>query len=401
MHFKYTVYNRENKVSKGSLTAADQEAAVTLLEQAGYRILSLHQSRTIAIEEVLPSLFTVKKSDVIMFSRRLAMLMGKGIRFLVALRLVREQVRNRLFRKRIDAMIAAVESGSAFSESVAVYPDIFPKVYHNMMRIGEKTGQLENVLAEVAKNMEDEDASFKKIRSAFIYPGVILCMGIVTVIIMITTVLPSMSDLFSRFNAELPLPTRITLAVSQFLTDNWLYLLGGILAAGLALIWYSRTASGKYYLEKVILAVPVIGRLLFLRNLQQFSRVIVILFSAGISITEVFETAELGVSSEIIRRELRKIPRSLSQGYGLAQSMHESSVFPSMLIQMVVSGEETNTLESSFQALSAHYDFEFNQSLATFTSLLQPVLIAVVGLLIGFVAISAMLPMYSMFDVIF
>jgi type IV pilus assembly protein PilC len=345
MHFKYTVYNRENKVSKGSLTAADQEAAVTLLEQAGYRILSLHQSRTIAIEEVLPSLFAVKKSDVIMFSRRLAMLMGKGIRFLVALRLVREQVRNRLFRKRIDAMIAAVESGSAFSESVAGYPDIFPKVYHNMMRIGEKTGQLENVLAEVAKNMEDEDASLKKIRSAFIYPGVILCMGIVTVIIMITTVLPSMSDLFSRFNAELPLPTRITLAVSQFLTDNWLYLLGGILAAGLALIWYSRTTSGKYYLEKVILTVPVIGRLLFLRNLQQFSRVIVILFSAGISITEVFETAELGVSSEIIRRELRKIPRSLSQGYGLAQSMHESSVFPSMLIQMVVSGEETNPME--------------------------------------------------------
>jgi type IV pilus assembly protein PilC len=242
-------------------------------------------------------------------------------------------------------MIAAVESGSAFSESVAGYPDIFPKVYHNMMRIGEKTGQLENVLAEVAKNMEDEDASLKKIRSAFIYPGVILCMGIVTVIIMITTVLPSMSDLFSRFNAELPLPTRITLAVSQFLTDNWLYLLGGILAAGLALIWYSRTTSGKYYLEKVILTVPVIGRLLFLRNLQQFSRVIVILFSAGISITEVFETAELGVSSEIIRRELRKIPRSLSQGYGLAQSMHESSVFPSMLIQMVVSGEETNPME--------------------------------------------------------
>ncbi len=401
MNFQYTAYTQDKTIIKGTMDVAGQDIAIEMLERAGYRVLSLKRSRKVAIEEILPSLFAVKKTDLVLFSRQLSMLMEKGVRFLTALHLVKAQIKNRLFKRRVNEIIVSVESGNTFSDSVARYPDIFPVTYRNMMKVGEKSGKLENVLREVADTIEAEETSRKKIKSALIYPGLILTMGIVTIVIMITTVLPSMKDLFLRFDAELPLPTRITLALADFLTAYGLYVLGLIFAIILFLIWYSRTARGKYSLEKFILRIPVVGRMIFLRNLQQFSRIASILLGSGLSILEVIDVARQGVQSEGIRRELEKIPGYLLQGLELSHSMRESKLFPAMLVQMVITGEETNTLESSFQALSETYEFEFSQSLSTFTSLLQPVLVAIVGLLIGFIVISAMMPMFSLYDVVF
>lgn len=401
MYFKYTAYTPQNKIIKGLMEVADKEKAVQSLKRAGYNILSLKRSRQIKIEDALPSLFSVKKADVIMFSRQLAMLMEKGIRLLSAMALAKEQVKNRLFKKKLGLIISDIENGVTFSGAIEKYPDIFPLMYHNMMKVGEKTGKLESVLREIAGDMEQNEITKKKIRSAMIYPGVILSMGIGTVVIMVTTVLPTMTDLFSRFDAELPLPTRITMALAKFLTSYGIYLLGGMLVIALVLIWYSRKTSGKYYIEKFTMHLPVIGNIIFLKNLYQFSRIASILLSAGLPITEVISIAQQGVQSETIRRELQKIPANLMQGYGLSHSMRENTLFPSMLVQMVITGEETNTLESSFAALAEHYKFEFTQSLNTAISLLEPVMIAIIGLFIGFIAISVMMPMYSVYNVMF
>jgi len=374
--------------------------AVDTLEHAGYNILSLKKTKTFHIEEILPGLFTVRKIEVALFSRQLAMLLEKGVRFLTAVELAKDQVKNRLFRKKLEQITADIESGHTFSDAIARHPDIFPVTYHHMMRVGERSGRIEIVLREVAENMEQDEASKKRIRGAFTYPGIIFAMGIVTVVIMVTVVLPSMMDLFSRFNTELPLPTRITISMSEFLIHYGLYILLGLLVLAMGLLIYSRSSSGKYFIERLLLYTPVLGRILFLRNLQQFSRISSILLNSGLPVTDVIEVAQEGVQSEIIRRELRKIPASLRQGYSLARTMRENNMFPSMLVQMVITGEETNTLEQSFIALTEHYDFEFNQSLNSFISLLEPVLIAVIGLFIGFVAVSAMMPIYSIYGVV-
>ena len=231
------------------------------------------------------------------------------------------------------------------------------------------------------------------------YPSVIFLMGIGTVIILLTTVLPSMMDLFAQFDSELPFPTRVTVSLAEFFDNYAMYLIGGILVLTLSIMTYSRTNSGRYTLERFLLCIPVVGRIISLRNLEQFSRISSILLSAGLPVTEVIMIAQQGVQSETVRRELAKIPESLIQGQGLSRSMKNSALFPSMLIQMVITGEETNTLESSFETLSEHYAYEFNQSLSTFISLLEPVLILVIGLIIGFIAISAMMPIYSIYDV--
>ncbi|UCD08322.1 MAG: type II secretion system F family protein [Dehalococcoidales bacterium] len=399
MNFKYTAYTPQQKIIKGVLEVADKKIAIESLERAGYNILSLKSYRKINIEDVLPSLFSVKKSDIVLFSRQLAMLLEKGIKFLAALELSKDQVHNRILKKRLKTILEDVEGGSTFSDALSKHPDVFPVTYSHMIKVGEKAGKLEVVLREEAEHIEQEELIRKKIRSAFIYPSVIFVMGIGTVIILLTTVLPSMMDLFSQFGSELPLPTRITVSLAEFFDNYAMYLILGILIFTLLIMTYSRTISGKYNLERILLCLPVVGRIISLRNLEQFSRISSILLSAGLPVPEVILIARQGVQSETVRHELAKIPESLIQGQGLSGSMKKSALFPSMLIQMITTGEETNTLESSFEALAEHYAYEFNQSLNTFISLLEPVLILVIGLIIGFIAISAMMPIYSIYDV--
>ena len=399
MHFKYTAYTPQQKITSGVLEAADKDLAIRTLEHAGYNFLSLKSFRKYRIEDILPSLFSVKKTDIILFSRQLAMLLNKGIKFLAALELSKDQIHNRILKKRIRAVLDDVEGGSTFSDALAKHSDVFPVTYYSMIKVGEKAGKLEDVLREEAEHLEQEEVARKKIRSAFVYPGVIFLMGIGTVIILLTTVLPSMMDLFTQFGAELPFPTRITVSLAEFFDTYAIYVIGGILVITLSIIIFSRTNSGRYFLERFLLCLPVVGRIISLRNLEQFSRISSILLSAGLPVPEVIDIAQQGVQSETVRRELAKVPENLIQGQGLSGSMKNSNMFPSMLIQMVITGEETNTLESSFQALADHYAYEFNQSLGTFTSLLEPVLILIIGLIIGFIAISAMMPIYSIYDV--
>ncbi len=399
MNFKYTAYTPQQKITSGVLEATDKNMAAEMLERAGYNLLSLKSYRKYSVEDILPSLFSVKKTDIVLFSRQLAMLLDKGIKFMSALELSKEQVRNRILKKRIQAVLDDVEGGSTFSDALAKHPDVFPITYFNMIKVGEKAGKLEEVLREEAEHLEKEEVARKKIRSAFIYPGVIFLMGIGTVIVLLTTVLPSMMDLFTQFGSELPLPTRITVSLAEFFDSYAVYVIGGILFLILSIMIYSRTGSGRYVLERFLLCLPVVGRIISLRNLEQFSRISAILLSAGLPVPEVIEIAQQGVQSETVRHELAKIPENLVQGQGLSGSMKNSNLFPSMLIQMVITGEETNTLESSFEALAEHYAYEFNQSLSTFISLLEPVLILIIGLVIGFIAVSAMMPIYSIYDV--
>lgn len=400
MNFKYTAYTPQQKITNGILEAVDKEMAIATLERAGYNILSLKSFRRYNIEDILPSLFSVKKTDIVLFSRQLAMLLEKGIKFLAALELSKDQVRNRILKKRIQTVIDDVEGGSTFSDALSKHPDVFPVTYFNMIKVGEKAGKLEEVLREEAAHLEEEEVARKKIRSAFVYPGVIFCMGIVTVVILLTTILPSMMDLFTQFDSELPFPTRITVSLAEFFDNYAVYVIGGLLIVILSTMIYSRTNSGKYVIERFTLCIPVVGRIVSLRNLEQFSRISSILLSAGLPVPEVIEIAQQGVQSETVRRELEKVPENLVQGYGLSGSMKNSNLFPSMLIQMVMTGEETNTLESSFKALAEHYAYEFNQSLSTFISLLEPILMLIIGLIIGFIAVSAMMPIYSIYDVI-
>ena len=399
MIYKYVAYTPQKKVVKGTLGVISESVAVETLERAGLRILSLKEVRRWSIEQLLPTLFGVKAQDVILFSRQLAMLFERGTGFLTALRLSRDQTTSRVLKKILTDVVTDVEAGSTFSAAVVKHPQAFPLAYSRMMRVGEQTGKLEVVLKEVATHMEQDEATGKRVRAALTYPGLVVFLGIATAVVLVTAVLPPLIRVFAQFNTQLPWPTRLILTLASFAADYKFYLLGIVFLLIALLLWAVTRSSGRYQLERLVMKLPMIGRIVLVRNLSHFTRITSILLGAGLPMIEVITMARQSAQSEVVRRALDNIPRSVLQGQGLSQAMEASRLFPSMLIQMVITGEETNTLDSSFATLADHYEFEFNQALTVFISTLEPLLVVLVGLVVGFIAVAAMMPIYSIYDV--
>ena len=399
MAYKYVAYNPRKKLIKGMLAVADQSAAVAALEHAGLHILSLREVRPWRFLKWLPPLFEVKNQDVILFSRQLAMMLERGTGFLIALKLSREQVSGRELKKVLREVIADVETGSTFSEAVEKHPRAFSVAYARMMRVGEKTSKLEAVLRQIADYMQQDEATRKKVKTAITYPLFVVVLGIVTGVILVTVVIPPLTRIFTEFNTQLPWPTRFILGSADYITSYKYYILGAGSSLFLFSIWYLRRRSGRYLMERIIMKIPVLGRISQLRTLAHFSRITSILIGAGVSIIEVAQLARQSVQSEMLRRELQRIPDGLLQGQSLSQAMGTITLFPSMVKQLVIIGEETNTLDTSFSALAEEYDFEFEQAMSVFMSTLEPALVLFVGLVVGFLAISAMMPIYSIYDV--
>lgn len=397
MSYKYIAYSPQKKVVKGTLAVTSENVAVESLERAGLRILSLRKKRSLALDRFLPTLFAIRPRDVILFSRQLAMLLERGTGFLTALSLSRDHAANKGLRQILGQVIDDVRGGSTFSSAVAKHPRAFTPAYGRMMRVGEQTGKLEVVLREIAVNIEADEVAKRKIRSGMTYPIFILFIGLVTVVVLVTAVLPPLTRLFTEFSAELPWTTRLLVSSIDFVSSYGLYLLGAaVLSVGLA-TWYLRRPSGRRRLEKLVLRLPVIGRLNSLHIMCNFSRVMSMLLSAGLPMTDVISIARQSVRSAVAREALGSIPRRLFQGEGLSQALQADPLFPGVLVQMVTTGEQTNTLGSSFEAVAKHYDSEFDDALARFTSILEPLMLLLVGLVVGFIAVSVIMPIYSVY----
>lgn len=400
MSYKYVAYTPQKKVIRGTLNVLTENVAVATLEQAGLRILSLKKVRGWNIEALFPSLSGVKTRDVILFSRQLAMMLERGTGFLTALRLSHDQTTNKALKRILTTIINDIQAGSTFSAAVAKHPQAFPISYSRMMKVGEETGNMESVLREMASNMERNEAIKKKIKSAITYPAFILILGLVAAFILITSVLPTLTQLFEQFDAQLPWTTRLLIALIDFTSTykSYIFIIGLLLV--LLTIWYIRRPSGRYQFEKLVLKLPVIGHLSLLYNMCNFSRIMSMLLRAGLTITEVITIARQSVQSEVVGRALGNIPKNLFQGQGLSQAMKTNPLFPSLLVQIVTTGEETNTLDSSFAAIAEHYEAEFDDTATRLTSLMEPLMMLIVGLVVGFIAISIIMPIYSIYNAI-
>ncbi|MEW6034286.1 MAG: type II secretion system F family protein [Chloroflexota bacterium] len=398
MAYRYVAYTPQKRVVRGTLSVASKSAAVETLERAGVKILSLRQVRRWSIEELLPTLFRVKVQDVILFSRQLAMLLERGTGFLTALRLARDQTTNKVFRRTLADIVKDVEAGKTFCDALTKHPQAFPLTYSRTVRVGEQTGKLEIALREAANHMEQDETTRKRIRSALTYPVFVVLLGVGSAVVLVTTVLPPLMRVLAEFNTELPWPTRLILGLASFISDYKFYLLGVVLLLVALLLWAANRSSRRYQLERLVMKSPMIGRVVLVRNLSQFTRVTSILLGAGLPIIEVISATRQSVQSEVVRRALDEIPKSILQGQSLSQAMKASRLFPSMLVQMVTTGEETNTLDSSFAALADHYEFEFNQTLNMLISMLEPLLVTLIGLIVGIVAIATMMPIYSIYN---
>ncbi len=396
MAYKYIALTASGQQVGGSIEAPSEEAAEQMLWGSGYRIVTLRATRTLPrLDELFPTVFGVKPPEVIAFSRQMATLIESGIAVLPALELLQRQARGGLGRV-LGHLAQAIKEGSSFSDALREHPQVFPPIFARMIAVGERTGNLEVVLRQLATHMEKEQAILKRVRGAMAYPAFVILLAIGVVVILVTTALPPLISLFEEFDAELPLPTRILLAVSHFTTAYMLHMAVALVAVvGIGVV-YMRQPRGRRQLDHALLRVPLIGPVTVLTNAARFSGTTAILLRAGIPVSEVMDLVIDTTENRIVREGLRDVREELLRGEGLSKPLSRSKLFPPMLVQMVEVGEETGTLDANLETMAEFYGREVDERISALTSLLQPTLTLGVGLVVGFIALSIIMPMYDL-----
>jgi type IV pilus assembly protein PilC len=348
----------------------------------------------------LPFLGKVKPADVAVFSRQLATLIQAGIPILRSLRLLREQVPSRQLRHLLADIVVDVEQGSLLSEAILRKPNAFPTFYGRLIEIGERTGNLEAVLRQLAAYIEKEEAVSRQIRGALAYPGFVLAMAFGVVFVLLAVALPPMTDMFLSFDVRLPLPTRMLIALTGFLSTYKFHLLGAAVFFLIAAFRFARTEGGRLLLDRALLRLPVVGRLIIRGALSRMCRAMSALLRAGVPMAEIMALVIRTQGNRLIAGALVRVRDELLQGHGLADPLARQGMFPGLLIQMVRVGEETGALDDSLETLAILYEEEVDRTVSALARAVEPALTVFVGLVVGFVAISMIMPMYSLMGAI-
>jgi len=395
--YRYEATIGQGRVVKGKIKAGGEIEAERLLIEKGYHPMKVEVVPSMwSLEEALPTLFRIKPQDVIVFSRQLATLLRSGFSLLPALEILRAQATTaRAFKKTLESMVDDLRGGSSFSQAISKHPKAFSELYGRTVAVGESTGNLEVVLNQLADYMEKSSATGKKIKSALTYPMMVLGVGVVVVFILMTVVMPKLTGLFTAMKVDLPLPTQILMSVSSFLSANILYVLIAVALSVAAVIWMVKQPAGRRLLDRIRLTAPVIGLPTLMGELARFARTMSVLVSAGLSLQEIMEIVPHSSNNRFIRDVLNQVNQGLVLGEGLSEPMSRVDIFPPLLVQMVAVGEESNTLDFTMGVVADFYEVTAEERTTAMVGMLGPVSTIGIALFVGFIAISIIMPMYT------
>jgi type IV pilus assembly protein PilC len=398
MPYQYVAFTSQGEQIQGRIEAESEREAEELLWKQRYTVISLKAIQEKAGMQLFSS--RIKTRDLIVFSRQLATLIESGVSIVRGLELLRDQVTNKAFRKILDEIIMDVQQGRFFSEAVARHEKAFPTMYGRLLEIGERAGNLVMVLRQVATYMEKEETLVRRIRGASAYPLFVLFMAFGVVFLMLTVALPPLMQLFTSFGAELPLPTRVLIGLTEFTST---YTLQIILVAVIVIaggVLFVRSKGGKQIFDRLMVKVPLVGRVIVQGAVARLCRSTSTLLQAGISLPEILEMSIRAQSNTLIRAALEQVHSELLQGHGLADPLAKHPVFPSMLVQMVRVGEETGSLDSNMDTLAVFYEDEVDRTVDALSSAVEPALTIFIGGIVAFVAVAVIYPMYSLMGAI-
>ena len=339
----------------------------------------------------------VPRKDLMHFSRQLAVFIKAGIPILDALGAIQEEMGNNFFRGIVDDVIEALRSGSTFADAMAVHDTAFPPYYLGILRSAEMTGQLDTVLVQLSDYIERDLEARRKIVSALTYPAIIAAMSVVVVIVLVGFVLPRFETFFESLDAELPLPTRMLLAVSAFTTGYGLFILIGIAVLLVLIVAALRTERGKMARDRFLLRTPALGDLLRHVVLERFCRILSSMMSAGVPLPDALRVTTGAVSNRVYRKGLAEVREKMMRGEGLAQPLSDSGLFPPSAKQMFRVGENTGTLDEQLNTAAVYFERELDYKIKRFTNLFEPAVLVGMGLVVGFVAIALVSAMYGIF----
>jgi len=338
----------------------------------------------------------VKTADLASFNRQLADLLGAGIPLVKALSILGRQTDNEALRGIINTINSDVSGGLTFADALGKHPREFSKLYTAMVRSGEAGGMLDEVLNRLADFSEQEEQLKGRVKSALAYPVVMVVAGSGAIFVIFTYVVPKIVGTFAELNQTLPAITQLLIAVSNFTASYWYLVLGGI-AAAVASFWqFVRTPQGRVAWSVLQLRLPLFGDLVRKREVARFSRTLGSLLRNGVSILSALAITRDVLENEVVRGEVDKVQEQITQGAGIAEPLRNSAVFPPVTVNMMSVGEETGNLQNVLLRISESYEIEVERKVRTLTSLIEPLIICVMGLVVGFIVIAMLLPIFSL-----
>ena len=397
--FEYRVRDRSGKLLSGKLDAPNQAALIGRLREQGYAPLSVKQAGTGLQREItLPGGDRVGLKDLTVMARQLSTMVGAGLSLVRALAILAEQTESKPLAKVLAAARTDVEAGISLSTALARHPQVFTPLVVNMVRAGEVGGFLDTTLLSVANNLESELKLRGKIKSAMTYPAVVFVIAILAVVAMLVFVVPIFTTMFAGLGAELPLLTRVLVAASDAML--WAAPLGLVLTAVAVVMWrrYGQRPGVRARVDPLLLKVPVFGQLTRKVAISRFTRNLATMIRSGVPILQSLEVVGSASGNAVIEAAVRDVQDSVRRGESLSAPLARHPVFPPMVVHMLAVGEDTGATDTMLEKAAEFYDAEVEATADALTSLIEPLMIAFLGGVVGFVVVAMYLPMFSMFN---
>ncbi len=397
--FSYKAKDPKGELIQGTMDAENQPAVVGRLQTMGYfPVLIVNETEVRRKAEPFSKALwkRVRVSDLTTFNRQLADLIDAGVPLVKALAIIMNQTANPTLRDIISEVTNDVQGGDTLAQALAKHSQVFSKLFCAMVKAGEAGGMLHSVLQRLADFAEAEDELRSKIKSALAYPVVMILAGIGAIIVLMTVVIPKIVVIFDDLSQTLPLPTQILISISSFLGGNFLYLLFGAGFVGF-LVWnFARTDEGKMFLHRLQIKLPMLGPLIIKRQIARFARTFGSLLHNGVPILTALDITQEVMTNRLVFREVERISESVTQGSGVAATLRESLIFPPVVVNMIAIGEETGRLDDVLIKIASSFESEVDRSVKTLTSLIEPLIILLMGGVVGFVVISMLLPIFQL-----
>ncbi len=342
----------------------------------------------------------IKMRDIVIFTRQFATMINSGLPLVQSLDILAEQTENENLRKVIQEILYDVESGHTLADAMGKHPKVFTELYVNMVAAGEAGGILDTILLRLATFLEKNDALIRKIKGAMIYPAVIFTVAAMAIVVLLLFVIPTFQQMFDSAGIPLPLPTRIVIGMSAILQAYWWAMGAGVVIAIFAIRQYYRSNSGKLVIDRMLLGMPILGDLLRKAAVARFTRTLGTLVSSGVSILEGLEITAKTAGNRVIHDAVMGSRASIAGGETIAGPLKESGVFPPMVVQMINVGEQTGGLDEMLTKIADFYDEEVDAAVEALLAAMEPIMIVVLGVVVGGMIVAMYLPIFDMINAV-
>ncbi len=398
--FKWQGKNRQGEIIRGEMEAANAAVAVLNLRKQQIVPIQVKPEKAKSLNFNIQFSRRITEKEVAVFTRQLATMIDSGLPLVQSLEILANQQENQTFKDTLLAVKREVEGGATFSDALRKHPKAFDDLYTNLVTAGEIGGTLDIILNRLSQYMEKSIALKKRVKGAMVYPSAILGVSVLVVIVLLVFVIPVFEKMFQGFGAALPAPTQFIIALSNFMKANILYMIAGVIALVFMLRRYYRTEPGKKVIDRTLLKLPVFGDLLLKIATARFTRTLGTLVSSGVPILDGLLITAKASGNKVIEEAIMRTRVSISEGKTIAEPLEQSQVFSGMVVQMIGVGESTGSLDAMLNKIADFYDEEVDATVAALTSLLEPLMMVILGVLIGGMMVAMYLPIFKMASVV-